>query len=227
MEDWSLVILIELVNYSKCQQANCSLELFIKTRSLLCSQLISFFSFLPCECLFLVLRTQGWIYFLLWIKKREKKKKTEQFCSQWAWLLKEQLEPWGWSPRIESSWWGQPCDPAEGHLTNAWAPHGSSSWFQPDPPSSQCLHLTCLIPGPTSQKNKKKVKFYEITSSVIKGGKYPRHALYCCFSSWKQWAWELFSPCSLAHPQSIRSHSTLLKSINPGWDMLFVKVSRE
>lgn len=44
MKDWSLVILIESVNCSKCQQANCSLELFIKTKSLLCSQLLFFLS---------------------------------------------------------------------------------------------------------------------------------------------------------------------------------------
>lgn len=47
-----MVYIIELVNYSKCQQVNCSLELFIKTRSLLCSQLFFFFFFLSSLSMF-------------------------------------------------------------------------------------------------------------------------------------------------------------------------------
>ena len=86
MKDRSLVILIESVNCSKCQQANCSLELFIKTKSLLCSQLFFFFPFFPVDVCFWLWELRGEFIFCYGSRRKKKKKKTSSAVTEHNYL---------------------------------------------------------------------------------------------------------------------------------------------
>lgn len=86
MKDWNLVILIESVNCSKYQQANCSLELFIKTKSLLCSQLILFFfPFFPVDVCFWLWELRG-EFISCYGSRRGKKKKNSSAVTEHNYL---------------------------------------------------------------------------------------------------------------------------------------------